>query len=489
MTIRSRGNSIGGRASITSLPANSKTSFGDLITANITPVVSGEAVYGFIPSNFREFTNASGTTGVSGNLFQVTTGTSVGGYGAIQSFRSLNYRVGLGAIFRFSAIFDAGVANYESGVGAGNIGNDLSFGYNGTDFGIWHRYHGKAEIRTLSITGAASGSEDATVEINDTEYTVPLTNATAQVNAKEIADYLTANGSGINADQLDDTVIVSFTSDGPKTGDFAFTSSTATATWAQTTAGVTKTSDFVTQADWNGTLSFDFDPTQGNVYQIDYQNGFGDIEFFIENPDDSSFELVHTIKWANNNTQTNVSVPSLRCLMYCASFGSTTDLSVRSAYLSSFTTGDIRATRNPRAFSNTKTSVGTTRTNLLTIRNKRIYNGVFNQVEIEPRYLTLANDGNKQAIFEIRGNPTVAGNVNFQDTGTNLVSEYDTTGTTVTADGRLLASFTVARLSSIQVSLSELLIRQPPTLRLVITGRMSSNTGDLTAALVWYEDV
>lgn len=61
-----------------------------------------------------------------------------------------------------------------------------------------------ANFRTLtSGTGAASGSENATIILNDVEYTVPLTTGTTAHNAYEIATYLTANATGWNFFQND----------------------------------------------------------------------------------------------------------------------------------------------------------------------------------------------------------------------------------------------------------------------------------------------
>lgn len=464
------------------------SSYGELLTSILYPVISGDAVYEFIPTNFRSFTFFSGATSTENGTLKVSTGETVNGYAAIQSFRSINYKAGRGSVYRFGAIFPNNAVSSISGVGAGSISDELSFGYNGTTFGIWHRYGGRAEVQTLTVTGAAGGSENATVTINGTELTVPLTAGTVQHNAKEIADYITANSTTFYAEQINDTVIVSASTDGDKTGTFSFSSGTAAASFVETTAGITKTSQHYTLSSWNGELPSGFDPAKGNVFQIVFQNGYGNILFYIEDKVSGKFVKCHTIDWANTNVVPNVTNPSLRSLIYVASEGSTTDLSVRVPYITGFILGNPEPTRNPRAFSNTKT-VSTTTTNILTIRNKRIFNGIVNQVEIEPRYLTLANDGAKSAIFSLRANATIGGVQNFQNVGSNLVSESEVAGTTVTG-GTLLATFVVAKGQSTQVDLAELLIRQPPTLAITVSGRMASGAdGDLSAALTWYEDI
>ena len=477
---------------------------GDTLVAESVPTVSGDAVYGFIPSNFRTFLAGTGTATTEDNKFKVTSGTSLGDYGVIRSFRSVNYKTGQGASFRMNGYFGTPLASTWSGLGAVNLGDELSFGYNQLNFGIWHRFGGHAEVRDLQVTGAAGGSESATVEINGTEYTVPLTSGTVQDNAREIAEYLDSNATGLEAEQIDDIVRVDFTSDGAKSGDYTFTSSTATATWSQVTAGVFGTDEFypmddgvaeetdafgvTTKSKWNGDTIQGFDPSKGQNYLISFNNGFGNIEFFIET-NNGIYKKVHTIEWANRKTQTNVVNPSLRLAVYATSIGATSPITVYSSGMSGFIYGPVQKTRNPRAFANTK-SIATTLTNIFTIRNSRTYNGFANQVEIEPVFLTLANDGTKTAEFQLRGNATVAGDTNFQEVGTNLISQVDTAGTTVTENGRLLAEFVVAKASSITVDLTKFMIRQPPSLRLVIAGKMvSGSSSDLTAALTWYEDI
>lgn len=460
---------------------------GGVRTEQLDHVIASNAIYGFIPANFRTFTAGAGTAASVNRMFKVSSGTSQGDYGTLQSFRSVNYHTGGTNVFNASGYFGTPQANSWSGMGAITLGEELSFGYNGTDFGVWHRYGGRAEVRTLTVTGAAGGSENATVTVNGTGYTVALTASTVQTNAKEIADYLDANATGFYAEQLNDKVIISAASDGAKSSTWSFSSATATATIAQTTAGVTKTSDHVVQSSWNGRIFHDFDPSKGNNYKIRYSNGYGRIEFLIEDIERNRFVVCHTIEWPNTQTTSNLENPSLRCGVYAVALGTITAVEVYVTDLSGFSTMFSQPIRNPRAVQNTK-SISTDETNILTIRNKRIYNGYVNQGELSPYILTLTNDGNKGAIFRIYGNTTLGGTPNYQDVGTNLMSEKEVAGTTVSG-GTLLGAFAVGRLSSETIDLAALAIRMPPTLRLTITGVMTSGSAaDLSAAIVFYED-
>lgn len=471
--------------------ANGQTAFGEAAVARNYAFIQAAPVYNYLPNNFRAFTATGGTAGVASKEFTVTTGTSVGGYGAIQSFRSLNYRAGQGGLARFTARFpNGGVANSWQGVGLVNLGDEFSFGFNGTGFGIWYRHDGVAEVQRLTVTGAAGGAENATVTVNGTAYVVPLTASTVQTNAAEIAAYLEANGSGFSATQNDDEVTVVFQSDGDKAGAFSFSSATATASWAEVTAGVTKTSEFIAQSDWNINTRGELDPTKGNVYQIEYQYlGYGAIRFSIEDAETGTFKPVHLIQYPNTATQPSIGNPSLRIGLYCVSIGSTTDITVKSASMAAFLQGEPEPVRNSRAIENTKTSVGTTLTNIITLRNREEVNGQANQVEIEPLQLSVFTESTKGATIKIYGNPTVAGTTNFQYTGTTLAGEFDTAGTTVTG-GTLLASYVIPGNSSLIVDLSPLRLRVPPSLRLCVAGLVNSGASNtIGAALTYYEDV
>ena len=450
--------------------------------------VALSAVYDLIPANGRTFTSSGGSVAATNREFVCSTGTTVFGYGTLQSFRAIQYRPGSQASIRFAARFPDSVASSWVGVGAFTIGDECSFGYNGTAFGVWHRYGGKPDVHVIQITTPAAGNETVTLTLNGVAYSIPVTTGTVQFNADQIAEWLTANVTAWYASQNDDTVEISATSDGAKAGTYSLSSTGATAaTITQTTAGVTKTSEHVPQADWNGSTPPSFDPTLGNNYQIKYANGYGPILYYVMNSA-GSYTLVHSVQWPSASDVPNFLNPSMHIGAYAASIGSTTDISVYCGQIAAWIDDARDRTRNPRAESNTK-GIATTLTNLLTIRNRRNYNGLTNQSEIAPLSITIANDGAKSAVFEVRSNATIGGVTNFQDIGTNLISEKDTAGTTVTG-GTLLGSYAVAKGQSQVLDISNLGIRVPPTLRLTVCAKMASGSAaDLSTAIVWYEDI
>jgi len=349
------------------------TAFGELMTSKNTAFVQNTGVYGFMPTNFREYNSSGGTTGIVNRMFNATSGTTIYGYGAIQSFRALNYNAGQSGMARFTALFPSSTENHWSGVGLINLTDELSFGYNGNNFGIWYRNGGVAEVRTIAITGASGGSTNLTLTLNSVAYTIPLTAGTTAHNAYQIATWLNANQSVWVADQLDNTVIISAANDGAKAGTYTYSHATSTGTITRNKEGVTKDSGgFVAKANWNRNVPAWLDPTKGNVYQIIYPYlGFGDIEFYVKSTEDKGWLLVHVIEYQNSNTLPSLTQPSLRFGIYSASVGSTTSVSVYCASVALFVNGDVFKTRNPRAVKNTQ-SVTTSFTNVLTLRNSII---------------------------------------------------------------------------------------------------------------------
>jgi len=465
-----------------------KGAFGESITAGLTAFIQNTGVYEFIPTNFKEYTSGTGTTGITNRMFAVTNGVGALSYGAIQSFRALNYNAGQGGRARFTGVFPSNTANHWSGIGLVNLSDELSFGYNGTTFGIWHRKDGVAEVRTITVTVASTGSTNLTLTLNGTAFVIPLTAGTTTFNAYQIATWINANTTLWVADQIGATVIISAQSDGAKSGAYSYVHATSTGTIVQNRAGVTKTSTHTPKATWSEDTCTWLDPTKGNVFQISYPYlGFGSIRFFVKEPG-LGFKLVHVIEYENANTTPSLRQPSLHFGIYSASIGTTTSVPVYCASAALFVEGEVQKTRNPRAVSNTQ-SVTTTQTNVLTLRNRKTYNYLYNQVEIEPVHLSISSESNQNVIVELRANAVFSGATNFQSAGTNLVTDYDITANTVSG-GTLLAAFTLGAKGSLSQTLKEFEIRLPPSLQLSVSAKVTSGAAaSVTTTLSYYEDL
>lgn len=315
----------------------SSTVTGELGIVRLNPVTRVDASYNLLPANFRSYTANGGSTDAASRFLRVQTGTTAGGYAAIQSFRTVNYKAGNGAVARFDAVFDAGgVAGSLQGAGLGSIGDELSFGFDGADFGVWYKHDGLAEVRTLTLSAAENATVTANVTVANTTFPVALTDASADANvtASEVAGGLMANATfaaAWHAEQLGATVIVSALSDAAQPGSYAYASPGASAgTFAQTTAAVAKTSEFTPKASWSERPGLAVTPTALNYYQIEYVQA-GVANFYVFDKSTSEFALVHQQSLAADAASPGLGNPSLRSLLYVASEGSTTNLTLRSS--------------------------------------------------------------------------------------------------------------------------------------------------------------
>lgn len=468
--------------------------FGEQIVSNNTSVIQLDGVYGVL-ERVETFTTGTGTVTLDDNQFTCATGATLGSYAVVRSKRAIRYRPGQGVVFRFTSLFpDAGVENSLLAVGCGNLVDSLFFGYNGTSFGVLRQRGGKPEIQRLTVTGAAGGSENATVRINGTDLTVPLTSGTVQHNAFEIASF-DYSSVGYRAFSNNDTVIFQAEVTTAATGTFTFTSGTATGTFAQVTAGQAKTDYFTPQASWNvdpmdgtGPSGLTLDVTKGNVYQIQFQYlGFGVIKYAIENPSTGEFQIVHKEQYPNANTETNLSNPTMKLSLVAASLGSTTDLSVKGASAYAAIEGGINAFWLPRGFSTTR-SVATTDLPILSIRDRAEINGIVNLKEITPELITVASDGGKPVEVRILLNATIdEPNWQYISQG-NSAAEYDESATTVSG-GTLIASFVVPGTGQADFNFSGLnaFLGREDILTISVV-RPSGAGNDVAVGFTWQED-
>jgi hypothetical protein len=479
---------------VTNNPSTDMVSaFGIALAAEETPIAQLTAHYG-LGNKVETFNATGGTVGTSGNEFECTTGTSVGGYGVIRSKRGAIYKGGEGVSGKFTARFTTGVANSLQAAGLFSLTDGLLFGYDGADFSVIHQRNGKAEVRELTISAGASGTESLTIVVNGSSHTFNVTSGSAAFNAAEITAELEANISGWYFTQNGSKVVAMAQSTGAKSGTYSFTNNTGGGTcagsWAQVTAGVDKTETAVAQADWNVNTFDSLDPTKGNVFLVKYQYlGYGQVSFYIEDPSDGRFTLVHRIEYANANTAPSLGNPTMKIGWISASLGSTTDLSVYGASAGLFIEGKNKPTEPTRAEFNT-INVGTTLTNAITLRNRRVFNGIPNANEIKLLELSAQTDSSKGAIIEVIADGTPASEQNFfyvDETGS--IAEEDETAISIT-NGRILNVITLGGAESRTVDLSAFEEVLLPGETISVIARVTSGAAsDITIGLTWREDI
>lgn len=466
------------------------TAFGEITAAQPFPITQITAPYGLLEKT-QTFTSLGGTTRAENSVFIASSGTNANGFSALLTRRQIQYRAGQGLLGRFTALFDVGVADNDQVAGLAINTEQLGFGYEGAGFGVIYQHGGESEIQELTITTPAAGVESATITVNATGFTVPLTSGTVQHNAFEIANSLNAQVPDYDFSSNNDQVVARSLLATPGT-TFAFTSSTAVAAWVEIQNGVVPISDFVSQANWNVDIRPDLDPQKGNVYQVQMQYlGFGGIEFFVEDSKSAELTLVHRIQFANTSTDTSVGNPTFRVGWVSRNRGNTTNIEVKGGSASGFIQGQALRTESPRAVEDTNTSVPVgTFQNIFTLRNRLVFGTRRNRVEFFGLSLSAATDSNKAAIIEVCLGSTITGDLDFQYIDkVNSIIEVARDEGAVTC-GRLVSSFIVPASSGVVVNLEELASLLLPGETLTIAASITAGApASVNASVIWQEDL
>jgi hypothetical protein len=313
------------------------TAFDEPIAITLTPVIQADAQYGLDPDFWVQTKLNGGDVVVSSvNTWQVSSGTSAGGYARLATNKYMSYQSGQGSLFRWTAAFTTTGGTTKTALGIDNIVQNTgpidredgySFGYSGSTandasrrIGILHRRNGKTEIRNLTVTTPPTGNQTATITVNGAAYSVALTaSPSVAYTANQIATALRAITTAANLWDIEGcNGVVSFTSYSPgaKSGTYSFSSTgtgtIAVATFSQLAAGTTPSDTWTYVADWDN-QTIQFDPSKLNVYQVDMRwLGAGRVRFFMEDPATGKMVLVHTQTTTSSQIYPHINKPALR---------------------------------------------------------------------------------------------------------------------------------------------------------------------------------
>jgi len=488
------------------LPGSANSAFGQVLTNELTPVLQAYLERANDTRYWRSFSGSGGSISISDALATLSIDTTIGAYYSLQTTGQVSYEPGQGVTARFTAAFDSNaVANSTQLVGPYHAEDGLAFGYDGASFGVLHRYGRKLEIQALTVTGAAGGSENATITIDGQGHTVPLTAGTVQQNAYEIAEFATGyTGSDSIAwvtYQLDDTVYFLRQTHGNATGSMTFSSGTATGTFAETQAGADGTNNWTAQASWNidamdgnGPSGMTLDPTKINVYEVRFGwLGVAGLECCVFDQASHKFWPVHFIQWANTaaSTRTTLSDPRLPIGYSIASLGSTTALSISGASCMAGTHGVPQALGEQFSESSITANVGTTELPLLAIQCAPIDPALnkINRRQLLIDSISLANVSGKDATISIyRADASNIDNYNFQTRDNHYAYWYDNAGDGVTGLGGPIRSAVLDGNTNGRIEFSKPLKIERSEV-LLITGQTDSASTTLQVAINGQEDL
>ncbi len=481
-------------------PELARSPFGDLEVSEITPDVHLQFPYNINAAQVKSRANQSGTVTQNADMARLQTGAAANSSGELLSIDTIKSHPGQGGIVRFSAFFTTGVANSNQVVGIGDTGDGYFFGYDGDTFGIRSRKSGLPEVRTLTVSTKSTDADSITITLNGNTKAVTVSDATATdatTTANEIADAdYSDTGRGWDANAVGNTVVFISWCAGARSGTYDLTDATsAVGSYAQTEAGVDDVETIVAQTAWNGDKmdgtglsGMTLDPTKGNVYQIKYQDGFGDIEFFVEHDTDGRLELVHRIQYANANTTLSIDNPTLPLYAGALNGSNTTNLTLNVGSLMGGILGrevELGPRHGTTVTSATFTS-GTERP-VLTIRNREVYQSVVNRTSMILSFAGLSQDGTKTGTVKFTFNATLTG-ASFSDVSANTSVAQVDTAATVISGGTVAFAQGIARTDKTLFELSDEDVILHPGDSLTISLIANANNPDVTAAFNWIDD-
>lgn len=408
------------------------TAFDEPLAVGITPIIQADAMYGLDPDFWVVTELNNGNVSVTQDTtWRVSSGTSAGGYARLATAKYMTYQPGQGSMFRWTAAFTTTGGNTKSAFGIDNIVQNTgpidredgySFGYSGSTandasrrIGILHRYAGRAETRSLTITTAPTGPQTATVTLNGVAYTVSLTASTSvNYTANQLATALKAIPALDNTWDLEGcNGVVTFTyySPGAKSGTYSFSSSgtgtLAAGTFAQVYAGATPQDTWTYVDSWDN-QSIQFDPTKMNVFGVDFRwLGAGRVRFFMEDPATGKMVLVHTQLWASQHLVPHLNKPSLRLTYRSGTTNSaitpSQDVVVTGSSVFGAIQGVINQTGSSQAWYkiDSTTRAKDTVWHLMSLQNPLVRGSNVNKSSVIVQTLTVAAQGNDPSVVYI----------------------------------------------------------------------------------------
>jgi len=149
--------------------------FGEIITANLTPVVAGDFVYGINSNTIASVLTGSGTATSANQMGVASTTAAATSTAMIKSAKVAKYRPGQGVQARFTAMFTTGAANSTQIAGMMNSTVDaFGFGYNGAAFGVlWRRNSSDTWVARASWNlDVCDGTGDSGFTIDPTKLNI-----------------------------------------------------------------------------------------------------------------------------------------------------------------------------------------------------------------------------------------------------------------------------------------------------------------------------
>lgn len=242
--------------------------------------------------------------------------------------------------------------------------------------------------------------------------------------------------------------------------------------------------EWIYQEDWNVDIKPNFDPTKGNVFQIKYQwLGYG-MQYFYMEDENGNLELVHKIKYNNENIETSILNPNLPLSAYVVNIGNTTPIKLRTPSAIAGLNGDgFNDAISTNVAGKSARDITAGDTPFLAFRMQDTYKGKANRLFCQALRLACAADLNKTVTIDAYAGGTVNdGTWNYASEELSpLEVNSDLTSYTT---GLFIGSFPLGRLDSQDFPFGETKFRFYAGQQIVLVAS-TTGAGEVRASVNW----
>lgn len=416
-----------------------KSAFGEAMIVEPTPVFQADFRSNIVRTRLWDTNVVNGSVTALNGMAVLQTSAAANSYAKMQSKIPVKYNAGQGGEGRFTALFSTPAAGSVQLIGLGDFQDGLFVGYINTTFGTVRRAPQNNRRAITSITRAST-----TVTVTTTASHLLTTGDIVQITGTSSTPV--AQNNYIGSFVITVTGVNTFTyicvdsPTSPATGSYLYDLIVDNFT------AITAFTD--DRLDGGGPSKQIYVPTYGNVFNINFQYlGFGHIKYEMEEKETGAFFVFDSIDYANANTIPTLQNPTLPLYACVRNIANTTNLVLKTASMAGFVQGkNTELGLDPFSASALKTGI-TTQAAVISIQNKRAFNGEINKTRSKILTINLYAEGsgtNPVTVKVIRGT-TLGGSPSYTDVDTNNSTHaYDTAGTTITG-GEVLKTYTIAR--------------------------------------------
>jgi hypothetical protein len=448
------------------------STFGEVLTATLTPVAQGDFVFNVNDQIFNDRQFAGGTLTVSDGMAVLDSGTDPSGSAVVQLRRGLKYKPGQGSLMRATALFSTPNSGNAQFIGMGSAECGYFIGYFGTNFGILHSEDGQREIRKLTVTTGA-GTGNCTVTLDGDSISVPITGGSSPEQTAyqlSIQDYSNVGNGGWLADAVSGSVYFVSARADSMGGSYSVSGNGIVGTFTQTKAGIAQTNTFIASGSFNvdnldgtGPSRMTLNPQRGNVFQIGFQYlGFGNSKFYVEDPETGRPYQFHEIKNANSRTTPVLKNPNVSVLATSANIGGTTPTQLKTVSMAGYVEGDQYKLDPKFSYSNTFSNINeSSYVPFIMLKSNRVFHDDSCYGEFDILKVAASNEvNNKTLTVGLFLTKEVTGEVDFQyiDEDNSIVAyaDLDPSNQEIINPGRPFYEIVVGSASSQTVDLQSL---------------------------------